>query len=97
MEEIKKSIDVRQAVKTAIIYVKEVFEEEHLSNVGLEEVVYNDSDHLWEVTVGFSRPWNYPKTSALTPFDVKPQPVRDYKIVFMKEGGDVIKIENRNS
>ncbi len=32
------------------------FEDEHFSNLGLEEV--SDQSNQWEITLGFSRPWD---------------------------------------
>ena len=73
-------MDVKQAVQAAKQYVSELFEGEPITNVGLEEVVYEDESDTWEITVGFSRPWHRknPLTAAerlASPFE------RSYKVV----------------
>ena len=84
-------MDVKQAVRTAINYVKEVFAEEELTNLGLEEVEYVPERGEWRVTVGFSRPWQQPWQQNL----LLPQ-VRDYKVVNMEDTtGRVLAIRNR--
>ena len=73
-------MDVKEAVKKAIEYITDIFESKHLENIGLEEVILNEDDDVWEVTIGFSRPWDYPKLGLVTGF--QPQyPKREYKVV----------------
>ena len=73
-------MDVKQAVQIAKQYVSELFEGEPITNVGLEEVVYEDESDTWKITIGFSRPWHRtkPQTAAEMlggPFE------RSYKVV----------------
>ena len=74
-------MNVKEAVKKAIEYIADVFESEHPENIGLEEVVLNESKDTWEVTIGFSRPWDHhPKGGLVT--GLQPQnPKRQYKVV----------------
>jgi hypothetical protein len=51
-------MDVKEAVALARRYLQEVFAEEEFINLGLEEVEYDDAQHLWSITFGFSRPWD---------------------------------------
>jgi len=51
-------MDVKEAVKRAKQYVAELYEEEGLVNLGLEEIEFDEKAGLWRVTLGFSRPWN---------------------------------------
>ena len=53
-------MDVKQAVRTAKEHVAEVFADEHISNVGLEEIEFNELNSVWEITIGFSRLWGRP-------------------------------------
>lgn len=87
-------MEVKAAVQMALDYVKEVFEHEKLSNLGLEEVEFVPEAKEWLVTVGFSRPWSYPPEHGwLTPA----QPARDYKVVHINDSnGQVIAIKNRS-
>jgi hypothetical protein len=94
-------IDVKTAVRAALEYVRDAFEEESLSNLGLEEVERRDK--TWYVTVGFSRPWDYPKPSPLWDYNPLAQlrqaderPRRDYKVVHVSaESGQVEAVKNR--
>lgn len=83
----KQKVDVKQAVKEAMDYVRSLYSGEEISNLGLEEVTLDDD--AWRVTVGFSRPWDYPK-AATTVYDrlasdllqkQEPSPRRNYKVV----------------
>lgn len=51
-------MDVKEAARLAKEYVTDLFADEGISNVGLEEIELK-SDQVWEVTVGFSRPWDH--------------------------------------
>ncbi len=51
-------MDVKEAISLARDYVKEVFTEEQISAVGLEEVEFDESSDNWHVTIGFTRPWD---------------------------------------
>jgi hypothetical protein len=73
-------MDVKEAVRKAVTYVGDVFGSENPENIGLEEVVLNEAQDAWEITVGFSRPWDYHKPSFVTGFQ-PPSPKRQYKIV----------------
>ncbi len=50
-------MDVKEAVRTAKDYLTDLYADEGIVNVGLEEVRYDDDDK-WYVTIGFSRPWD---------------------------------------
>ena len=50
-------MDVKAAVRTAKEYVADLLADEGIINLGLEEVVFDEGDGTWNVTVGFSRPW----------------------------------------
>lgn len=49
-------MDVKQAVEMAKNHIKDLFENEGISNLGLEEVDFDDQTSVWYVTIGFSRP-----------------------------------------
>lgn len=52
-------MDVKEAAKLAKEYVADLFADEGIDNVGLEEIELGDDRRFWEVTVGFSRPWDH--------------------------------------
>ena len=53
-------MDVKEAVRVAKNHVTEIFEDEEIANVGLEEIERigsHDGTQAWKITIGFSRPW----------------------------------------
>jgi uncharacterized protein YdeI (YjbR/CyaY-like superfamily) len=72
-------MNVKAAVQKAMEYVTEMFEAEQPTNIGLEEVSFNEEDNTWEVTIGLSRPWDYPK-SLIQSLQAQ-EPRRQYKTV----------------
>ena len=57
-EETEGAMEVKEAVRLAKEYVADLFEDEQIENVGLEEVVFDEALDSWRVTIGFSRPWD---------------------------------------
>jgi hypothetical protein len=90
-------VDVKEAVALARQYLQEVFAEEKIFNLGLEEVEYDDAQHLWSITLGFSRPWDSTAQGAIAAAFGTPRQ-REYKVVKIddrdKRG---IAIKNRES
>ena len=72
-------MDVKAAVRTAKTYVADLFADEEIMNVGLEEVEFDEGQDRWNVTVGFSRPWDRRNTvnAALG----EGHPGRSYKVL----------------
>ena len=50
-------MDVKDAVKLAKAYVADIFMDENISHIGLEEVEYDELTGVWRVTIGFQRSW----------------------------------------
>ena len=87
-------MEMREAIEAAKSYVADLYQQEKATNYGLEEVRKNGS--LWEVTVGFSRPWDitYTGVGVLTG---NPQYKREYKIVKVREDdGEIVEMVNRD-
>ena len=74
-------MDVKEAARTAKTYVTELFAEENICEVGLEEVEFDVGSQRWKITVGFSRPWDWDRTNNLTATLVDRRPARSYKVV----------------
>ena len=86
-------MDVKEAVQTAKKYVAELFTDETIANVGLEEVVFNDTSNNWEITIGFSRPWQ--KDSLAASLGNQP-PGRSYKLVCINDNdGHITSLTDR--
>lgn len=86
-------IDVKAAVQIAKAFVLDLFQDEGVSDLGLEEVEYEEEEGSWYVTVGFSRPWDFPRGS-LSVFSGSTNPKRTYKRVHVKDG-KVVSVQNR--
>ena len=87
-------MDVKQAVRTAKEYVGELFDGEEIDNVGLEEVVFDDESDQWLITIGFSRPWNRPKSLSAA---FRDDPLkRSYKVVRINDAdSQVMSLKDR--
>ena len=83
-------MDVKEVVHVAKNYVAELFGDERIVNVGLEEVDIDQSGH-WIVTIGFSRPWDRNIGPILTG-----QVPRSYKVVRIRdEDRKVLSVKDR--
>jgi len=51
-------MDVKEAVKAAKDWLVYVMADELPANVGLEGVEFDEPKGVWNITLGFSRPWN---------------------------------------
>ncbi len=86
-------MDVKEAVQTAKKYVAELFTDETIADVGLEEVEFNNMSNNWEVTIGFSRPW---QTNLLAAALSNQQQKRSYKLVCINDdSGQVLSLKDR--
>ena len=58
---------VREAVTKAKDYIRDLYTDEDIRFVGLEEVEFDDEsqDHAWRITIGFARPWDSPPKHVL--------------------------------
>ena len=103
-------MDVKEAARTAREYITDLFADENVKHVGLEEVEFDHVSKVWNITIGFSRPWELPEdppkdppffTPVFTPVldELKPPPPltqRSYKIVRVSDNdGRVISVMNR--
>ena len=87
-------MDVKLAVRTAKEHVLEIFADESIANVGLEEVEFNELNKVWTITIGFSRPWDHPG-GVFRALDGTPRP-RTFKIVRIEdESGRVQSVKHR--
>ena len=82
-------MDAREAVRAAKQYITEMFDGEPLTNVGLEEVVYDDESREWGITVSFSRDWN--RTSPFFPSKDEASQQRYYKKITIDDLTDDVK------
>jgi hypothetical protein len=77
----EQPMNVKQAVTTAKQHILDLFADENLANLGLEEVEFDDQASEWRVTIGFSRPWDEPPRSPLAALANAAALRRTYKVV----------------
>ena len=88
-------MDVKEAVAKAKNYLGEIYGDEDISNIGLEEVEFDHSDKAWLITLGFSRPWEIPKNYFLQTDNL---PKRSFKTIRIADKtGKVFSLKDRNS
>lgn len=90
-------MDVKEAVGTAKSYVADLFDDEVITQIGLEEVVLDELSGEWKVTVGFARAWNQTDTTNAPTLIRRLNPrERSYKVVRIKDiDGRVISLTDR--
>ncbi|MGN6488639.1 MAG: hypothetical protein ACTHLT_12595 [Devosia sp.] len=74
-------LNVKQAIAIAKDFVVDVMADEQPTNVGLEEVRFDDHAGNWLVTIGFSRPWN----AESGPLGAWSNPRRDYRMITVSD------------
>jgi hypothetical protein len=88
-------MDVKEAIEKAKKYVNDIYADEQLTNLGLEEVEHPGN---WIITLAFSRPWNTPRTRAqevLENLGAVSSLKRSYKVITMADDGTVLSMKNR--
>lgn len=87
-------MNVKEAVAQAKDQILDLFADESLRDIGLEEVELDDQTNEWRVTIGFSRPWDEPRNSFAAIAGSVPR--RSYKIVrISNESERAISVKNR--
>ena len=88
-------MDVKEAVQTAKEHVAEIFADESIANMGLEEVEFDEMNKVWAITVGFSRPWDH--TGSIMSALEGGSRTRTFKIVRIEDGsGRIQSVKHRN-
>jgi len=88
-------LDVKEVVLKAKKYAAEIFADENIVNLGLEEVVFDEG--VWRVTVGFSRPWDKPTGPfGIATIGITQGLARSYKVVEIRDNtGQIVAVKNR--
>ena len=82
-------MEVKQAVKVAKHYVLDLFGDEGIVNIGLEEV--EELGGYWRITIGFSREWDKNIGTVLSG-----AASRTYKTIEISdEDGQVLSVKDR--
>ncbi len=83
-------MDVKAAVALAKQQISDLFADEGIKNLGLEEVEYDDAEGIWQVTIGFSRPWDEPRNALAALAGQNSYWRRAYKVVRIDEGTSTV-------
>ena len=90
-------MNVQEAVNRARTYLAELYVDEKISNVGLEEVELDDKTNTWKITIGFSRPWDEPRNPFAVITNQQTDLKRSYKLVQVNnETGMILSVKNRD-
>lgn len=88
---------VKEAVALAKEHIGDLFADEDISHVGLEEVEFDEDRSMWKVTIGFSRPWQRP-LNPLTEIVRQTPSNRSYKVVSIDDTTRHVKsVKNRET
>ena len=91
-------MNMKEAARVAKQHVKDLFGSEQISNLGLEEVEFDEHSMIWNVTIGFSRPWDTPSNAFEAIAQRVSSPKRSYKVVRIDDAsGKVRSVKNRET
>ena len=87
-----------EAVQAAKDYILELFQDEKIARVGLEELEFRATDEMWEVTIGFERLWHSDSPARLGTVLLAPptKPHRTYKTVCVRDDGTIVSLKHRD-
>ena len=89
-------MDVKEVVELAKRHIVEIYANEQITNVGLEEVDFDGTKSVWSVTIGFSRPWDEPRNAFAVLAAQGAYTRRTYKMLRVSDkDGKVLSIKNR--
>jgi hypothetical protein len=91
-------MDVKMAIAEAKKYLHEVYADEQVTNLGLEEVEHDPASGTWAITLSFSRPWNTPRTLAqevLENLGAVSSLKRSCKVVTLADDGAILSMKSR--
>lgn len=92
-------LTIKQAVQHAKTYAHELFADENIKDLGLEEVTFNESENSWNVTLGFDahRTRIIRPTLTMALQNITEEPLREYKSFQINaENGHLIGMKMRD-
>ena len=78
-------MEVKEAVQTAKDYIRTIYSDEGIRDIGLEEVKFKQGPPTWDVTIGFIRPFSGEALAPLASVLQTDPRRRVYKIVRIDE------------
>lgn len=94
-------LTIKQAVQKAREYFAELFSNDNVKDLALEEVKFDDERNAWLVTLGFKshreKTITAPSTTRLGSTDIITESLREYKTFNLNpETGDLLSIDMRS-
>ena len=88
-------MDAYEAIEIALDYIKTALGS-HLEDLGLEEVVRQDGEPEWAITIGFAKRWHDTRAVGTFPDIIGPVPRgREYKVIEIYSDGSVASMKIR--
>ncbi|WP_420463097.1 hypothetical protein [Candidatus Palauibacter sp.] len=87
----------KEAITAAREHVQDLFRDEGIARVGLEELDFRDAPRAWDVTIGFTRRLpnpDSPMSSIAAALGASGE--RVYKIVRISEDGEIMSLKHRH-
>ncbi len=88
-------MNVKEAVRAANKYITELFADEEVQDLGLEEAVFDETANAWKITIGFSRPWE--RRSLAANLGGRDWKNRSFKVVEINDHtGEIVGMTHRS-
>ena len=90
-------MDVKQAVRTAVEYVTDIYADANITDVDVEEIAFDDAANAWKITIGFFRRWSPTNVErALGRTEARQWKNRTFKVVQINDSnGRVLSMTHR--
>lgn len=91
-------MDDKKAIRIAKDYVSDRLADEQVTNIGLEEVELSAGEDAWNITIGFSRPWNTPRSRAqevMESLGAVASLKRSFKVIKVGQDGKVLSMKSK--
>ena len=85
-------MDLKEAAESAREYVSDLFASEEITNIGLEEVEFDEMAAVWKITLSFSRPWQRQGNLGA---NLGLKAVRSCKVIHIDGDGHVKSVKDR--
>ncbi|MGV8840617.1 MAG: hypothetical protein ACWA6X_09975 [Bauldia sp.] len=89
-------MDAKQAAESAKKWLIELLADEGPVNIGLEEIEFDERSDRWNVTLGFSRPWNAVR-DAFTVISGESASRRAYRVLTVDNEGGFVSMKRREN
>jgi hypothetical protein len=86
-------MNAKEAVEVAKNTIADLFAKEGVTNLGLEELEYDEAHDIWLITIGFSRSWDSHQGISALAGVLR----RTYKIVAIDKDGKALSVKNRET